>query len=194
MLVKDAWDEKVSDTEYHLFCAGCGMDFTAAGYTQEGDFISVHTRSCQGGCSYYFDDVPVTKTVHHDATYKDQEVTVTDKAGYWEVTGYKCSLCGATKKEHQHNWVGTWHEAKVKPAWREEVHTTEKHVVCNGCGEDFYLTGHAGDYDYYNYHVDSVCHSSYATKDVDIVKYIDHPEETISPGYYTYKCSCGATK
>ena len=97
--------------------------------------------------------------------------------------------------EHQHNWVEVKHEAEVKPAWREEVHTTETHVVCKGCGEDFYLTGHAGDYDYYNYHVDSVCHSSYGSKTVDVVSYVDHPEETIKAAYTSYKCStCGATK
>lgn len=97
--------------------------------------------------------------------------------------------------EHQHNWVAVKHEAEVKPAWREEIHTTETHVVCNGCGEDFYLTGHAGDYDYYNYHVDSVCHSSYSSKIVDVVSYVDHPEETIKAAYTSYKCStCGATK
>lgn len=193
VLVKDAWDEEVTTTEGHSFCSGCDMDLTAAGYSM--DDIIIHTRSCHGGCSYYCDDVPVTKTVHHDATYKDQEVTVTDKEGYWEVTGYKCSLCGATKKEHQHNWVEIKHEAEVKPAWREEVHTTETHVVCKGCGEDFYLTGHAGDYDYYNYHVDSVCHSSYGSKTVDVVSYVDHPEEVIKAAYTSYKCStCGATK
>lgn len=97
--------------------------------------------------------------------------------------------------EHQHNWVEVEHEAKVKPAWREEVHTTERHVVCNGCGEDFYLTGHAGDYDYYDYHVTSVCHSSYSSKTVDVVSYVDHPEEIIEAAYTSYKCStCGATK
>lgn len=97
--------------------------------------------------------------------------------------------------EHQHNWVEVKHEAEVKPAWREEVHTTETHVVCKGCGEDFYLTGHAGDYDYYNYHVDSVCHSSYGSKTVDVVSYVDHPKEVIKEAYTSYKCStCGATK
>ena len=193
VLVKDAWDEKVTTTEDHAFCGGCDMDFTAAGYSMTN--INIHISKCQGGTSWYSYPVPVSQTIHHDATYKDQEVTVTDKEGYWEVTGYKCSLCGATKKEHQHNWVKVEHEAKVKPAWREEVHTTERHVVCNGCGEDFYLTGHAGDYDYYDYHVTSVCHSSYSSKTVDVVSYVDHPEEIIEAAYTSYKCStCGATK
>lgn len=96
--------------------------------------------------------------------------------------------------EHEHNWVEVKHEAEVKPAWREEVHTTETHVVCNGCGEDFYVTGHKGDYDYYDAHSMS-CGASYASRKVDVVSYVDHPEETIKAAYTSYKCStCGATK
>ena len=91
--IKDAWDEKVTTEVKHWFCGGCDMDFTAAGYTQEGDFISVHTRSCQGGCSYYFDDVPVTKTVHHDAVYEDQ--TIIDKEAWDEYLYTECTTCGA---------------------------------------------------------------------------------------------------
>lgn len=194
VLVKDAWDEEVITTEGHVFCGGCDMDFTAAGYSSSDDYIIIHTQKCQGGCSYYLYPVDVTKTVHHDATYKDQEVTVTDKEGYWEVTGYKCSLCGATKKEHQHNWVEVKHEAEVKPAWREEVHTTEYHTFCGGCGEDMDATGHVDDYDYYNYHARK-CQASYYSKPIDVVSYVDHPKEVIKEAYTSYKCStCGATK
>lgn len=194
VLVKDAWDEEVTTTEGHIFCGGCDMDFTAAGYAQDDDFIIVHTRSCQGGSSYYFYPVQVTKTVHHDATYKDQEVTVTDKEGYWEVTGYKCSLCGTTKKEHQHNWVKVEHEAKVKPAWTETIHTTEYHEVCSVCGEDFDANGHSGDYEYISAHIRK-CKSSATGKNVDVIKTVDHPEEVIKEAYVSYKCStCGATK
>lgn len=191
--IKDAWDEEVIDTVKHWFCGGCDMDLTAAGYLSVED-ISTHVDHCQGGSSYYLYPVSVTKTVHHNATYKDQEVTVTDKEGYWEVTGYKCSLCGATKKEHQHNWVAVKHEAKVKPAWREEVHTTEYHTFCGGCGEDMDEAGHADDYDYYNYHARK-CQASYYSKPIDVVSYVDHPEEIIEAAYTSYKCStCGATK
>lgn len=97
VLVKDAWDEEVTTTEGHTFCGGCDMDLTAAGYLSVED-IGSHVDYCQGGSSYYFYPVEVTKTVHHDAVYEDRTITVTDKEGYWEVTGYKCSLCGATKK------------------------------------------------------------------------------------------------
>ena len=196
VLVKDAWDEDVTTKEMHWFCGGCGMDFTAAGYTQDGDYITIHTSSCQGGCSYYFYPVSVTKTVHHDATYKDQEVTVTDKEGYWEVTGYKCSLCGVTKKAHQHNWVAVEHEAKVKPAWTETIHTTETHVVCKKCGYDFTAAGYGDEYEFIAAHCIDVCDgSNYGTKRVDVTKTIDHPEEIIEAAYTSYKCpTCGATK
>lgn len=92
--IKDAWDEKVTTTEGHNFCSGCDMDLTAAGYSM--DDIIVHTGSCQGGCSYYFDDVTVTKTVHHDAIYEDR--TVTDKDAWDEYLYSECTTCGAIQK------------------------------------------------------------------------------------------------
>lgn len=95
VLVKEAWDEEKTTTEGHTFCGGCYMDLTAAGYSQ--DDITIHTSSCQGGCSYYFDDVPVTKTVHHDAVYEDRTITVTDKKA-WTEHWKECTSCGATKK------------------------------------------------------------------------------------------------
>lgn len=96
--------------------------------------------------------------------------------------------------EHHHNWVKVKHEAEVKPAWTETIHTTETHVVCNGCGEDFYVTGHKGDYDYYDAH-SMKCGASYGSRKVDVVSYVDHPEEIIEAAYTSYKCStCGATK
>lgn len=98
--------------------------------------------------------------------------------------------------EHQHNWVAVKHEAEVKPAWREEVHTTETHVVCKNCGYDFTAMGHGDDYDFITDHCLDVCDgSNYGTKRVDVVSYVDHPEETIKAAYTSYKCStCGATK
>lgn len=89
--IKDAWDEEVTTTEGHSFCSGCDMDLTAAGYSM--DDIIIHTNNCQGGCSYYFDDVPVTKTVHHDAVYEDR--IVTDKEAWDEYLYTECTTCGA---------------------------------------------------------------------------------------------------
>lgn len=91
VLVKEAWDEEKTTTEGHVFCGGCYMDLTAAGCSM--DDIIIHTRSCQGGSSYYCDDVPVTKTIHHDAVYENRTITVTDKEA-WE----ECTTCGAVRK------------------------------------------------------------------------------------------------
>ena len=95
--IKDAWDEEVTDTEYHWFCGGCDMDLTVTFGSQDNPKFSDHILDCQGGSSYYFQDVPVTKTVHHDAVYEDRTITVTDKEAwteYWE----ECTTCGAIRK------------------------------------------------------------------------------------------------
>ena len=67
------------------------MDFTAAGYSM--DDITLHTNSCQGGSSYYFQYVPVTETVHHHAVYEDQ--TIIDKEAWDEYLYTECTTCGA---------------------------------------------------------------------------------------------------
>lgn len=91
--IKDAWDEEKITEVKHWFCGGCDMDLTAAGYLSVED-ISTHTDNCKGGSSYYFQYVPVTETIHHDAVYEDQTITVTDKEAwteYWK----ECTTCGA---------------------------------------------------------------------------------------------------
>lgn len=93
--IKDAWEEEVTTTEGHIFCGGCDMDFTAAGYSSSDDYIIIHTQKCQGGCSYYLYPVDVTKTVHHDAVYEDQTVTITDKEAWDEYLYTECTTCGA---------------------------------------------------------------------------------------------------
>lgn len=93
VLVKEAWDEEKIITARHWFCAGCGMDFTAAGYSQSDDYITIHVGDCKGGSSYYVDYVPVVETIHHDAVYEDRTITVTDKEA-WE----ECTSCGAIRK------------------------------------------------------------------------------------------------
>lgn len=98
--------------------------------------------------------------------------------------------------EHQHNWVAVKHEAKVKPAWREEVHTTETHLVCKKCGYDFTVHGEDGNIEAILDHSMDICGGAgYGDEDVPVVKYVDHPEEIIEAAYTSYKCSiCGATK
>lgn len=95
--VKDAWDEEVTTTEYHAVCSRCNMDFTAAGYSPSDDYITIHISECQGGSSWYIDPVPVTKTVHHDAVYKDQTITIVDKEEWDEYLYTECTTCGARK-------------------------------------------------------------------------------------------------
>ncbi len=94
--IKDAWDEKVTDTEYHWFCAGCDMDLTAAGYISVEE-IGSHVDTCKGGSSYYVQYVPVTEIVHHDAVYENRTITVTDKEA-WTEHWEECTTCGAIRK------------------------------------------------------------------------------------------------
>lgn len=117
------------------------------------------------------------------------------KEYYWEVTDYKCSLCGATQKVHQHMWKEIWHDAEIEEAWTEEVYgPTEYHVFCSKCGEQLDVSGHEDDENYYNYH-SRKCQASYVISPVYNVTYVDHPEKVIKEGYYTYECTtCGATK
>lgn len=95
VLVKEAWDEEITDSVRHWFCGGCGMDFTAAGCSI--DDITIHVLECQGGCNYYDKFVPVIKTVHHDAVYEDRTITVTDKEA-WTEHWRECTTCGAIEK------------------------------------------------------------------------------------------------
>lgn len=84
--VKDAWDEQV----VRYKCSYCG-----AWAEDVGQF---HINDC--GKKYYSETlgeeiyegaswVGAYKTIHHDAVYKDKEVT--------KVVGQKCTTCGATK-------------------------------------------------------------------------------------------------
>lgn len=97
VLVKEAWDEEKTTEVKHWFCGGCGMDFTAAGYNQGDDYITIHVGDCKGGSSYYFDYVPVVETIHHDAVYEDQTITITDKEA-WTERWKECTTCGAIEK------------------------------------------------------------------------------------------------
>lgn len=95
VLVKEAWDEEKTTEARHLFCSGCYMDLTAAGFSKDG--ITIHVLDCQGGSSYYLDYVPVVETIHHDAVYEDRTITVTDKEA-WTEHWQECTSCGAIRK------------------------------------------------------------------------------------------------
>ncbi len=93
VLVKEAWDEEKTTEVRHLFCSGCYMDLTAAGFSK--DDITIHVLDCRS--SYYLDYVPVVETIHHDAVYEDQTITVTDKEA-WTEHWKECTTCGAIEK------------------------------------------------------------------------------------------------
>ncbi|MFQ7505622.1 MAG: hypothetical protein ACLRMT_08545 [Coprococcus sp.] len=97
--IKDAWDEEVTTTVQHIFCGGCDMDLTAAGYCPSDDDFIIHIDSCQGGSSYYTYPVSITTKEHHDPVYEDQTVTVTvtDKEA-WTEHWKECTTCGAIEK------------------------------------------------------------------------------------------------
>ena len=88
--VEAAWDEPIE--EEHKFCY-CGFDITAAGTDTE---THQNSSACTNDGGWYTQWVTVG-TVHHDAVYEEQWVV--DEAAHTEtqVTGYKCSKCGATK-------------------------------------------------------------------------------------------------
>ena len=88
-----AYDEQVDTGEGVYKCLKCG--FTT------DDVIKIGVHVGDEGSNYTV--VPVYKTVHHDAVTHEEPVYtqkwVQDKAAYDEtvITGYKCSICGATK-------------------------------------------------------------------------------------------------
>ena len=119
VVVTPAYDEPVY--EWHTVCNVCGYVFPAGTSTDDVAYHIFTDPGCGGG--YHAIQVQVgtnhhdavTQVVHHDAVYTTvhhdavtknvhhDEVghyeTVTDRAAYDETvtTGYKCSVCGATK-------------------------------------------------------------------------------------------------
>ena len=90
---KKAYDETVTEyiNDTHTFCSACGLDFDAAGYTNEqlDKHVEAHMLAGDEGAGGWYSKVvkvPSTNVYHHD------------EVGHYEkvVTGYRCS-CGATK-------------------------------------------------------------------------------------------------
>ncbi len=90
---KEAYDEEVVEyiNKSHTFCSACGLDFTAAGYTNEQlvKHVEAHMLAGDEGAGGWYSKavkVPFTNVYHYD------------EVGHYEkvVTGYQCS-CGATK-------------------------------------------------------------------------------------------------
>ena len=102
IVVEDAKDVPIVEQQRHIFCSGCGGDLTAMGLSSVWDY-NEHCETCQGGnASYYGDFVDVVTGYEHvPAKTVTETKTVVDKEGYYkdEVTGYKCTKCGATKSK-----------------------------------------------------------------------------------------------
>lgn len=95
VLVRDAWTENITTTKFR--CGGCIQLFDTPGA------LTAHQKSYIFGSGDYSHTGSSTVsgvvigTVEHPAEYETR--TVVDKESYDEtvVTGYKCSICGATK-------------------------------------------------------------------------------------------------
>lgn len=94
IVVEEAKDIPIVETQRHYFCSGCGSDFGTS-----LDDVTIHVLTCQGGNASYYGDFTDVITSYTHVPAKTETKTVVDKAGYYkeEVTGYKCTKCGATK-------------------------------------------------------------------------------------------------
>ena len=111
VLVKEAWDEEVTERHHGYLCNGCGAKIETSddNNSTRGIFIHIMVEH-DGNASYgtWGEDV-VVDTIHHDAVYETQEVWIVDKEAYDEqvlvkdaydeqvIDYYKCSVCGETK-------------------------------------------------------------------------------------------------
>lgn len=89
--VSEAWDEAIKEGKAVCNYAGCGA------YYDTADEVLDHIFIAHDGHASYSVKKVTTGTIHHDAV--TEEVWVVDQAAYDEtvVTGYKCSVCGATQ-------------------------------------------------------------------------------------------------
>lgn len=94
IVIEEAYDEPVYES--HAICGGCGKDFgsgeaaceAALDHTME-DFFD----DCE---NYHTEDVQID-TIHHDAVTEQKWIVDTPAYDETVTTGYKCSVCGATK-------------------------------------------------------------------------------------------------
>lgn len=87
MTITAAWDEEIRESR--PVCNACGAIFTSVDAAAEHGIDSGHGN--------YAIKKVVVDTIHHDAVTDTKWVV--DQKAYDETltTGYKCSVCGATK-------------------------------------------------------------------------------------------------
>ena len=97
VLVQAAYDEQVPITEMkeHSICNQCGADITGDPWGHNKQ----HALNYEAGGfhSEWIEEVTGYKTVHHDAVYETRYVVDSPATTKQELTGYRCSTCGATK-------------------------------------------------------------------------------------------------
>lgn len=81
---KEAWTEEI--TEVHDICYGCGLDFTANGYTQE--MVTQHMRDqmLAGNleCGHHGQEEVVVDTIYHPEEYHyENGALISPEQGYW---------------------------------------------------------------------------------------------------------------
>ena len=98
VLVQDAYDEQVPITEMKAYsiCNQCGADITG-NTTAHMKSSYLNGGNCSGYHTEWRETVTGYQTVHHDAVYETRYVVDSPATTKQELTGYRCSTCGATK-------------------------------------------------------------------------------------------------
>ena len=96
VVIEEAKDVPITENVLHYVCTGCGTDL---GTSEEGAIT--HCLTCQDGAASLRGTTVSVISGYTHVPAKTETKTVVDKAGYYkeEVTGYKCTECGATKSK-----------------------------------------------------------------------------------------------
>lgn len=96
VVIEEAKDVPITENVLHYVCTGCGTDL---GTSEEGAIT--HCLTCQDGAASLRGTTVSVISGYTHVPAKTETKTVVDKAGYYkeEVTGYKCTKCGATKSK-----------------------------------------------------------------------------------------------
>lgn len=96
VVIEEAKDVPITENVLHYVCTGCGTDL---GTSEEGAIT--HCLTCQDGAASLRGTTVSVISGYTHVPAKTETKTIVDKAGYYkeEVTGYKCTKCGATKSK-----------------------------------------------------------------------------------------------